>query len=464
MSAAAADRARVYWALGGLYCLIAAALLAAVPSETFVRHAADAGSWINPAYGLASGLGFVDPAAPETPLTERPPGYPAFVAAAMTLADDGYPALVVAVQLAILLATAALIARWAEEEGAGLGPLAFGLAAFNPNSFGAAFYVQSETLFALTTALAAYLLIRFARHPGLSLGAGLGAALGAAALIRPEGQVLLAAAVLGAPVLALAARGRTPWRRLGAGLLVCLAVGGATTAPWMARNAALGEGWRMTGQGNTTYYLWGAATQLEMIAEGVGGAEAEARMQAAQRRTAEAYEGDWAVLSEAERQVVLRDAALEKILDYPVGVILRNVTMATLQFLGGGGAGRLFILAGEPQAAPFAFMQRTEESDYLDAVTGALQEADAFLILIWVAALSYVAATRILGLVGIYRMVRAGRWDLLLLLSGAILFFALIFPFYGLSRFRLPVEFAFVLLAAFGALGGRCGSARSAQA
>jgi len=450
-----ASRARAYWIIGGFYGLVAAAIFLAAPDDVFVLHGADAATWITPARGLAMGLGFVDPATPGTALTERPPGYPAFLAAFMALAGEAYPALTVSVQLAILFATAALVARWAEGERAGLGPVAFGLALFNPNSLGSAFFVQSETLFTLATTLSAYLLVQFARRGNLAAAAGLGGTLGAAALIRPEGQVLLVMAVLGIPALALISSRTSSWRRLAAGALVCALVGGAVMAPWMARNAALGEGWRMTGQGNTTYYLWGAATQLEMVAKGVGGAEAEARMQAAQRLTAEEYGPGWAGLSEADRQIVLRNAALEKIFEYPIGVILRNVTMATLQFLGGGGAGRLFILAGYPEAAPFAFMQRTEESDYLAAVLGALSEANALLVLIWIGAFGYVLATRILGLIGLYRMVRDGRWDLLLVLVGAILFFALIFPFYGLSRFRLPVEFAFVLLAVFGLVGGR---------
>lgn len=444
---------RAYAAAAAVYLLIVAAVLVLVPGSVAVEHGADAGTWLRPAQGLVQLGAFVDPAMPETALAERPPLYPTLVAVTILLGGAQFATLLVAVQAAIFLLTAVLLARWTERlagpDRPWAGPLAFALLLFNPNALGTVFFLQSETLFAALVLASAVRLYETVRTPSIRAGALTGLLLGLTALTRPEGQFLIPAAAVGLPVLAGLSGGRLAATRAVGAALVLVAVSAAATVPWMARNAALGEGFGITAASNTVYYLWGSNTQLEMLTHGIGGAEAEDRMQSAQQAIADSHGTAWEEMSELERQAYLRDGALDRMFDYPPPVLVKQVVLASLQFFTAGGAGRLFVLAGDPGAAPFAVMQASGESDYAAAVMSALRQADPALLALWAAAFGYVVATRLVGLVGLYRLGRSGRWELFLLVAGAILFFVFVMPFYGISRFRVPVEFAFVLLTVF---------------
>lgn len=436
-----------------LFVAVTAATLLLVDGAVLIAHGADAASWYRPALGLVQHGGFVDPDAPSQALTQRPPLYPALVAASMAVAGTaGYAKLLAGVQLALLAATAALTAKLAGRLAPGLGVLAFALILFNPNSLGAAFFVQSETLFAFFVTLLLVALWRYAELPTLRDAALAGAAAALIALTRPEGLLLMLAAPAALPIAARIGGWRLGAKAAGGAVLICLLVSLAATAPWMARNAALGEGWRLTSAENTNYYVWGSAAQLEMIAAGVDNRTAEARMEAAREVALAALPADEsATMSPADRSRYLTRKGVERILAYPPEVLTYNVATATLQFFTAGGAGRLFTLLGSPDATPFAVMVREGQASYGDAVLTALKEADALLLAAWVLALGYVVALRLLGLAGLWRLAVERRWETLFILAAGIAFFALVIPFYGISRFRIPAEPMLVLLAVAGA-------------
>ncbi len=458
---------RAYQTAFTLYVLIVLVVLTSVPGSITVDYGADAATWLLPAQGLVEAGGFVHPDSPHRPMTERPPLYPGLVAATIYLAGDNFPKLLVLIQAAVFACSAMMLARWAERLGPPdrpmIGPLAFALFLFNPNSLGTVFFLQSETIFAAFVLAATIALHHTAMQPGFRRAAGLGLLLAACVLIRPEGQFLAILAVVGLPLISLLGGARVPLRRVLLSSAVLAVVCFMSVSPWMARTASLGEGFRVTGAANTVYYLWGSGTQLEMVATGVGGAEAEARMQARQRAVAAAFGESWYVMPELEQQRHLRDAAIAQIFSYSPSVIFKTTALATLQFFSAGGGGRLFALAGQPDASPFAQMQASGESSYAESVLLAVSEADMSLLGLWGAAMGFVMVTRILGLIGAARILLRRRWDIALLIATVILFFALVMPFYGISRFRVPAEFAFVLLTCFSLFPPRRGNAITVQ-
>jgi hypothetical protein len=363
----------------------------------------------------------------------------------------GYAKLLAGIQLAVLAVTAALTARLAGRMAPGLGALALALLLFNPNSFGAAFFVQSETVFALFVTFLLVALWRYAELPSLRDAAFAGLATALIALTRPEGLFLMLVAPLALPIAARLAGWRQGATQVGATALLCLAISLAVTAPWMARNAALGEGWRLTSAANTNYYVWGSAAQLEMVASNVDNRTAERRMQQAREEALAALpEAEAAGMSEAERARYLTWQGLDRILSYPTSVIARTMTEATAQFFAAGGTGRLFILLGEPEGTPFAIMVRDDKVSYLDSVLTALEEANIPLLVVWVLSMAYVLSLRMLGLVGLWTLFTTRQFQIVFLLIAAIAFFALVMPFYGISRFRIAVEPMLVLLAIAG--------------
>ena len=71
-----------------------------------------------------------------------------------------------------------------------VGPLAFSLILFNPNSFGSVFFVQSETLNAFFVVVIVLGLFQFYRKGSFSTVLT-GIAVGLVSLTRPEGKFLM---------------------------------------------------------------------------------------------------------------------------------------------------------------------------------------------------------------------------------------------------------------------------------
>jgi hypothetical protein len=446
---------RAYWIATMVYALLAALVMMFGDTEAFTRDAADGASWTEPGRGLALHGDFVKPVDPEASLNYRPPAYPLLLAGAMLLDMDGFAPVVVGAQLILLYLTAVVTARLATHVAPGFGALAFCLILFNPNAFGTAFFTQSETLNAFFVVLVAAGLLHFARRGSLLSGAGTGAAVAAVCLTRPEGMFLIILAPLCLVLLGGLGKARSGWaqgvKAGGMALVVSLVV----TAPWMGYNAALGDGYRLTASGSTAYFVWGGAAQLEMEASGVDESTAEQRSAAARNAFIKAQGGRWNTLSNAERDALLVRAGLERIFSYDFGTIAANVTKATAQFLLSGGSGRLFALIGDPNSSPFSVMVRDGMSSHAAAVWRAMTEGHGGLLLIWAAALGYVMVARLLGLVGLWWLIRRGEYDVLLIVVAGIAFYALVFPFYGISRFRVAVECLLVLLAVGGIAGLR---------
>lgn len=435
-----------------VFGLMVVAVFGTAPEGTFVRHAEDGTSWTLPAQGLVLHGDFVDPENPETTMNYRPPAYPALVALGMVTGGADYADLVVAFQILLLVATAFLTWKICDlaAPGSGTGAFAFALLLLNPNSLGTAFFVQSETLSAFFVAILVWGLFAFAAagRPWMAAVAGMAAAL--AALTRPEARFLIVIVPVAILLLDLLRPGRPDWRRVAGATLLCFAVSAAIAAPWMTRNYLEGDGFRLTASGNTEYYVWGSATQIEMEETGLSEREAEQRVQEARAAYIAAQGERWETLSPEARDKELVAAGLRHIFDYSGQAIARNVVKATLQFFTAGGSGRIFALVGKPDASPFAVMVREGLDDHVAAVRSALSQADPGLLLIWIVSFGYVVVTRVAGLIGLYVMMRRGQWGGLLIVVSGILFYALVIPFYGIARFRVSVECLFVLLAVIG--------------
>jgi len=439
----------VYTIATVLYTCIAFGLLSSVNIEIFTKHAADAESWIEPAKGFSEQLAFVDPDDPAIPMNFRPPAYPFFVAIAMITAGSWFPLVVVVVQLILHFGTAVVTSRLMEYVQNGMGPLAFSLILFNPNSFGSVFFVQSETLNAFFVVLIVLGLFQFYRKGSFSSTALTGIAVGLVSLTRPEGKFLMILVPLGLLLLGLISRGPTFWVRNFKQAFFCLIISVIITAPWMFWNLSQGDGYRLSA-GSTEYFIWGSATQIEMEQYGISGVEAEHRVREKRAEFINNYGDRWFKLSRHEQDALLVESGLRHILNYDLGAIIRNITKANLQFFVAGGAGKLFALVGKANAAPFAVMVREEHSDYLDSVMSALAQADITLIVIWLVAIIFVICTRIFGLIGLIHLYRQRHYDVLLISAAGIVFFAMVNPFFGISRFRINVECLFILLAISG--------------
>jgi 4-amino-4-deoxy-L-arabinose transferase-like glycosyltransferase len=185
--------------------------------------------------------------APGAPTGERPPGYPAFIAAHLRAFGPDLRA----VQLGqVIVGVITVAAAWtlARRFGAVAGVAAAAATALDYHLVIFTWMMLTETLFTFFLALGVLLVLRARSSARLTPWAGVGAAAGLAALVRPSG--LLLGLIWGA----LAAPRPAEWRRALAPLAVTIATMALVVAPWAVRNAVVfGElaplGWGSAGSG-----------------------------------------------------------------------------------------------------------------------------------------------------------------------------------------------------------------------
>ncbi|MHA1537433.1 MAG: ArnT family glycosyltransferase [Alphaproteobacteria bacterium] len=419
------------------------------------RHGGDAASWYGPGFGIAKLGAFVHIDTPDKPELRRGPLYPLLIAGTVLAADKAYFRLLVPIQILLLFATAMIAARFTETLLPGYGMAALALVAFNPNALGTAHLVQSETLYALLVTLLAWAILAYCRSPGLRPAALAGLALGFSCLVRPEGQFLILALPLAMLILPSLPGPALAWRRRLAPALVAGLVALVAISPWLWRNHEVGHGYRLSTYESMSYYLWGSAGQIEMIASGVSEREAEKRM-AARRADFIARQGEgWKRLGEREQYRRLAYAGLDAIRGAEAGAIARVVIAATLQFFAAGGAGDLHNLVGLEASNPYQKAVTGGYSSYENAWLASLRDSAPATLAISIIALGFVVLLRILGIAGMVTLARRREWRVLLVLGAAIAYFALVIPFYGNSRFRVGIEPLLILLALYGFSGLR---------
>ena len=441
-----------------------ALVLFSIPDAAWT-YSADGNSWRNPALGLVKHGAFVDPSKPATPEVFRAPGYPLFLAGAIIISGERFFDIAVPAQIVLLFLVGLISYRVTEDWLPGYGPAALSLTIFNPNGLGSAHIIQSETLYSVGIALLGWAVLTFCRRPTVVHGALAGLALGASCLIRPDAQFLIVALPLGLVFLASLPGKRIDWGRRLASAVACLVIALAVVSPWALRNASLGYGYRLTTATVASYYIWDSAGQIEMMAHGVSQREAGNRMRTRQIDFAKAHGPSWGQLSKSRRDELLFREGVRTIFAYPPSAIARTVLDATLQFFAGGGAGNFLNILGFGKFNPYEVMGKQGHSSYFDAWRAALGGAAWPAAAISLGALAFVVLLRLFGLVGIATLMRRGEWRLLTVIIGALAYFALVIPFYGHSRFRVPVEYLLVLLALAGFDGWRMkGRRKSSEA
>ncbi|MEM7677002.1 MAG: glycosyltransferase family 39 protein [Myxococcota bacterium] len=217
--------------------VIRVGLFAAMPHAS--RYATDTQYYAQLAENLRAGHGFSsDRAPPYTPSIERPPGYPALMAAVWSATGTNYSALAFAQILIDLLAVAWIWGAARRRFGAGPAAVASLLYAALPFTAGTVLQFMSEGVAMALVALALYCQVRAGENQSSSdvarwaLLAGL--ALGVGAMFR---SYLAPLAAVAGVVVALELAARQTWSR-AALAFVALGVGSALpVGAWVARNA-----------------------------------------------------------------------------------------------------------------------------------------------------------------------------------------------------------------------------------
>jgi len=160
----------------------------------------------------------------------------------------------------------------------------------------------------------------------------------------------------------------------------------------------------------------------------------------------------WEKMSNKERSDDLVEYYGNKLVSYPIYVLLAGYLDSWVDFLGGGGSVNFHNLLSIDVVKAIEKNQTNIYSSRLESVYDSLSNAPVGAVLISFFSYFYVIIIRVLGLLGVIKIIKMKEYSLLLIVIGLITYFAMAAIFVGNSRYRLPVEIGFVILALYGLL------------
>lgn len=373
----------------------------------------------------------VEPADPSQPYTSYVPGHALTMAATFLIFGDGSYLPLIILQLTLLFAAGLLVRMVVDAALPGYGWLALALLIFNPNVLVQVHLVQPDAIeiFFVTGAFAAAAM--FARGPSLRLAVLSGGFIGLAMWMFPMSQFLAPLLPVVLPLLCLLGGQARQWRRaflwgaVGAGVAIGIA------SPWMYQKYTAGAGFKISSPGHEHLVLLDSLRNLSPEAPGRPVYQLKEDFLRLEEEALREANPGWDTLTTLEQDVLRRAhiVAYYKSFPFETGVFLEALAWSWGRFLLAGGEGEIHRLLGlegkaDSRAAAFYFVKGV--------------------------ALSYALLLRLIGLIGIFEMVRRGHWGLLLLCAGLVFLFMAGTFLVGQPRFRLSVEPQLMIFATFG--------------
>ena len=365
------------------------------------------------------------------PFTGNPPVFPLIMAALFQVFGTQTVLPLVLLQSMLVVATGLMLRRLADTVAPCTGDVAMGLLLFNPSVVAHSLLVQTETMHMAAVTAGVALTLLAARSERFLIAAAAGAALGVSALVRPASQALILLLPFVLPLLVVVMAGRQRWKPAVLSGVVGLVAGLVVVAPWALHQHSAGEGWRLSSVGIEDLLLVDSLMYLDPDAPGtVTGHWKQDFLDARDARMRE-LRPDWNTLTQVQQAQAQREYTLEHYaaMDIAPAVLGTALAVSWTRVLLAGGEGALHELLG------------------LDG--GASEQPLAFYG-VKAIAIAFAVAARVLGLIGLYWLIRRRQWDIVVLCLGLILLLTVSTFLIGQPRYRMPFEPALMLFAAVG--------------
>ena len=380
---------------------------------------------------------------------ERQPLYPLVMAVAIRLAGENGLSILIGLQIAMLYATgwiAWVVTRpWLDANAT----IVFGLVILNPNAVGVAHWPLADTLHALLFTGSIWALLAYGLYGRMWRAWVCGGVLGLAALTRPETSLLVFLLPIAVVSVHWAANRPRPIRSGVPAGLAALVVAIAVALPWMSHNASAGYGFVMTGGEKTSDSTRGHFAIAEAKRTGLNRKDILEDLFRAEPEILAAA-GLEAASASIQRQYLVR-LYLSRTFEVGPKVLFGLYSSAWVAQFASGGAQSINLLVGLKVDRADKFpIEPNALAAFIDGLKGQPVAAA-----ITVAAVGFAVFARVLGLLGIVVLGLRRHWPLLLVIAAVLVFKALVHLFFGLSRYRLPVEPLLMILAVFGWQGLR---------
>ena len=440
------------WIVLFIYLIVNIMFLSYVESGVSLAKGADASSWYRPALALLKYNSFVILDSPETLMTYRAPLYPLYEAAMLWI-GNGKVMFIIVGQIIMLWITGVFTGRIVGLFMQKYQIIALSLIVFNPNAFAIAHLIQSDTLYALFITLLVWSLLKFmVSNNELKWGAITGVFLGISCLIRPTGQYLIFLLPIIFPLINYFYGHKKIIKESVINGLVSAAISSIILLPWMAHNNEAGWGLVLVPPQIKTVYLRDNAILAESIDRNISTAIASDKIFKDEKAYVDSKIEIWTHMSDKEKFNSLVAYYGEKITSYPARVLLNSYIDSWIDFFSGGGSINFYNLLSIDRVKVLDKNQPIAHSSRMELVHDSLSGAPIQAILISALSYCYVIIIRVLGILGIIKMIKEKEYSLLLIIIGLIMYFAMTALFVGNSRYRLPVEIGFIVLALYGLL------------
>jgi 4-amino-4-deoxy-L-arabinose transferase-like glycosyltransferase len=382
-----------------------------------------------------------DPYNPSYPYTTMPPGFAFFLKAFLPICNVPHFDIVVIIQIVFLLIIGLVLRYLVERVLVGYGNIALIFVIFNPHSLAYANMVRYENLLALTVFGAFAGALLFVYKPRIWPAILCGFSLGLSCWIKPVTQYLVLMLPFVFPFLALVSVHKFRlFRDAGAGVLA-ITVAFLIILPWLLHMQKSGEGFRVHSHeieqtALKDMVLFVEAEQLKLEGE-------QLRHSMMKEELSQKY-SNWDELSPVQRCIIQTEYYYEYIKSnpFPMHVIVRTAVISWLRILVAGGTGEVHDLFGikATQSNPKDSLtfKYSPESNYL-AFYGLKIHCESFSVVM-----------RILGLIGIWQLIRRREYGILSVVIGLVSFVVLAHLLAGRPRYRIPYEAPLMMLSVYG--------------
>ena len=446
---------RATWLLLLAYSCVTLPILGLLDNDTPYIFGADAATWIEPAKAWIQYGGFVHLHAPDIPNLYRPPILPVFNALFLTI-DPVYGfKLIVLMQIFILAVTALICGTLAYLVKPAAALPAMVLLLFNPNSLGSAFLIQSETLFTFFLTVTTYSLFKSVQTFKFTYIFLCGMSLALTTLCRPTTQYLFMLFPVIFLVLSLIDKGvhKSVFSATAKAIMVSVFAFFGLILPWMMAVAEADGKYALAPSEAKSIYIYDQLLTLTSYSAGISVNDADKLLN--EGEAAKLSKRCWALpegsldRSDCFRQFI--DQNLNTLSSFPFTDYLRAWSRSVLGFYTSGGAGNWqnILSLNDGKNAHQSWLESDQKSGF-SAYINMLSNLNLLSVIISGMCVIFSVCMKIGALAGLWQLVHTRNFTMLVMLVGLLSYFTVTTLFLGQSRYRVPLEPSFAILASFG--------------
>ena len=438
------------YVVSAAYILFNMALLFATPYDVHLAQGADASSWYNPALSILRHGAFVTLNDPTILQTYRPPLYPIYEAFMLFIGNGSIISIVIG-QIILLWLTGIITYIIVENILPGKGIVGLVLVIFNPNALGTAHLIQSDILYMFMVTTTLYCLFLYRNKGSFKLSILIGFLFGLTCLVRTSGQYLILLLPIIYIIVGLLQKSKQPLVTHLYNGLISTIIAIAVIFPWVQHNASAGWGYNLTTPEIKVVYFRDNVIYLESIQNNTSLGDASKKIKGDEQSYISSYAEKWLHMSKHDKLSSIATYYKKQLFTYDYNTVTKGFIDSWIGLFGAGGAANLHnLLALDGSRSIQAMSSSEKHMSRTDAVFDTLLKSNLVVISISLLSFIYVIVLRILGLIGLVRMIICKEYGVLFILSGVITYFMLIALFVGNSRYRLPIEPALIIMAVYG--------------